>query len=174
VTLAQRCENVAALIVDVDGVLTAGGITYAAGGQEIKEFHVRDGSGMKIWLRTGKPLAILSGRQSDVTALRARELGIVQVEQGNADKIPGFRRLLEKWGVDAGRVAYVGDDVPDVPLLEASGLAVAVADACSTAIRTAHYVTRMAGGQGAVREAIELILRCQGQWPATSPQEVKK
>jgi 3-deoxy-D-manno-octulosonate 8-phosphate phosphatase (KDO 8-P phosphatase) len=164
-TLAQRCRHISALILDVDGVLTAGGIVFAADGREIKEFFVRDGWAMKTWQKAGLQLGILSGRMSEVTALRAKELGIALVEQGNTDKGPGFGRLLVRMNVDASAVAYVGDDVPDVPLLRLAGLSIAPADACAEARRSAHHVTRSPGGRGAVREAIELILRCQGRWP---------
>jgi 3-deoxy-D-manno-octulosonate 8-phosphate phosphatase (KDO 8-P phosphatase) len=164
-TLAERCRLISALILDVDGVLTDGGIIYAAGGREIKEFFVRDGWAIKTWQKLGLSLGILSGRDSVVTALRAKELGIALVEQGHSDKGPGFDRLLARMGVEALAVAYVGDDMPDVPVLRWCGLSVAPADACAAARGAAHYVTRSAGGRGAVREAIELILRSQGRWP---------
>lgn len=164
-TLAERCRNISALILDVDGVLTAGGIVYADDGREIKAFFVRDGWAIKAWQRAGLQVGILSGRDSEVTALRATELGITFVEQGSSDKVPGFGRLLMRMQVKPPAVAYVGDDMPDVPLLRVSGLGVAPAGACPDAARASHYVTRSPGGAGAVREAAELILRCQGRWP---------
>src|SRR4051794_20037621 len=164
-TLAQRCRNISALILDVDGVLTGGGIVYAADGREIKEFFVRDGWAIKTWQKMGLQVGILSGRHSEVTSLRAKELGITWVEQGNTDKGPGFGRLLMRMNVEPGAIAYLGDDLPDVPLLRLCGLSIAPADACPEARREAHYVTRSAGGRGAAREAVEVILRCQGRWP---------
>ena len=169
-TLADRCLAIETLILDVDGVLTNGAITYLAGGQEIKEFHVRDGSAIKQWQQAGKSLAILSGRSSEVTSRRAHELGIVHVQQGNADKMPGYLQLLETLGQPQLAVAYLGDDHADVPILMACRLAIAVADACPRAQQVAHYVTRASGGAGAVSESIQLILRSQQRWPASGGQ----
>lgn len=164
-TLRERCNAIQLLIVDVDGVLTAGGITYGNPDLEIKQFHVRDGSGLKVWHRAGKRSGLLTGRSSPIVERRAAELGIGFVVQGAADKEPAYRRLLAEAGVDEEAVCYLGDDLPDVPPLRACGLAVAVADACVEARAVAHYITRAVGGRGAVREVIELILRCQGHWP---------
>jgi 3-deoxy-D-manno-octulosonate 8-phosphate phosphatase (KDO 8-P phosphatase) len=164
-TLADRCRQISALILDVDGVLTAGGIVLAADGRELKEFFVRDGWAIKAWQKAGHRLGILSGRHSEVTTLRAKELGMNLVEQGNADKGPGFESLLARLECPASSIAYVGDDVPDVPLLQCCGLSIAPRDACADARCAAHVVTRAPAGRGAVREAIELILRCQGRWP---------
>lgn len=163
-TLRERCTAIELLIVDVDGVLTAGGIIYGTSELEIKAFHVRDGSGLKLWHRAGKRTAVITGRTSPVVEIRAAELGIGLVVQGASDKEPAYRRLLSEAGVADEAVCYVGDDVPDVPLLRVCGLAVAVADACPEARSAAHYITQTCGGRGAVRETIELILRCQGHW----------
>jgi 3-deoxy-D-manno-octulosonate 8-phosphate phosphatase (KDO 8-P phosphatase) len=156
---------ITALILDVDGVLTEGGIVYTAVGQDIKSFHVRDGSAIKIWQRAGRQVGLLSGRNSAVTSIRAKELGIETVEQGNAVKGPGFQRLLKQWQVEASSVAYVGDDYVDVPILKQVGLAIVPADGCIEARDSAHLVTRQPGGRGAVREAIEWILQSQNLWP---------
>jgi 3-deoxy-D-manno-octulosonate 8-phosphate phosphatase (KDO 8-P phosphatase) len=161
VTLAQRCRSIAALILDVDGVLTSGGITYSADGPEIKEFHVRDGSAIKRWLAAGKRLGLLSGRSSNCTLIRARELEIVTVIQGNPEKLPGFERMLREWSLPPLAVAFMGDDNADVSSMRRCGLAIAVADAAGQALRAAHYITRQRGGHGAVREAIDLILDAQ-------------
>jgi 3-deoxy-D-manno-octulosonate 8-phosphate phosphatase (KDO 8-P phosphatase) len=165
VTLQHRCLAIELLIVDVDGVLTSGGIVYADSGLEIKTFHVRDGSGLKAWQQAGKQAAIITGRSSPVVDLRARELDIPCVVQGVSDKAAVLRHVLETTGCRPEQVCCLGDDLADLPVLSGSGLAVAVADACPEVIAVAHYVTRAAGGRGAVREAIELILRCQGTWP---------
>lgn len=164
-TLAARCRLISALILDVDGVLTSGGIIYSESGQEIKSFHVRDGWAIKQWQKNGKQIGILSGRDSGVTGVRAKELGITHVEQGKADKIPGFASLLEQFRVEAQAVAYMGDDLVDVPVMKQVGLAIAPADACAEAVQAAHLVTHQAGGHGAVREAIEWILSSQNLWP---------
>ncbi len=167
-TLAERCRAIEWLVLDVDGVLTEGSIIYADNEIELKHFHVRDGAGLKIWQLCGKRTAIISGRTSAVVQLRAAELGITPVLQGSLNKLPGFRGILTEHGVQAEQVCFVGDDVPDLPLLQSCGLAVAVADAVPDLFRAAHYVTQTAGGRGAVREFVELSLRCQGHWlPAT-------
>lgn len=164
-TLAERCASIDMLVLDVDGVLTDGSIVYSDSGEELKRFHVRDGSGLKIWHWLGKRSAVISGRTSPVVVVRAVELGSAPVVQGAADKLPAYQQLLAECGLASERVCSVGDDLPDVPLLKRSGLAVAVADACPEARAAAHYVTRAPGGRGAVREVVELLLRSQGQWP---------
>jgi 3-deoxy-D-manno-octulosonate 8-phosphate phosphatase (KDO 8-P phosphatase) len=164
--LAERCAAVRLLVLDVDGVLTAGGIQYASDGVELKTFHVRDGSALKLWRDTGRRAAIISGRASRVVEVRAAELGIDPVVQGAGDKLAAFREVLARTGLRPEQVAFVGDDLPDLPVLRNSGLAVAVADACPEVRADAQYVTRAPGGGGAVREAVELVLRCQGEWQA--------
>ncbi len=163
-SLRDRCAGIELLIVDVDGVLTDGSIIHADDGVELKAFHVRDGSAIKLWQQAGKRAGILTGRTSKVVAIRAAELGMGPVVQGAADKLPAFLGMVQGLGLEPRQVCYVGDDLPDLPLLRRSGLAVAVADACPEAIEDAHYVTRAAAGRGAVREVIELMLRSQGHW----------
>ena len=163
-TLAERCSHIDLLLLDVDGVLTGGEIIYSDDGREWKQFHVRDGSALKFWHLAGKRAAILSGRTSQIVEVRAKEVGIALVMQGAGDKLAAFRELLERTGVHPQRVCYIGDDLPDLPVLGHCGLAIAVADACPEVMAAAHYVTRAAGGRGAVREAVELILRSQGHW----------
>lgn len=165
-TLADRCRMITALILDVDGVLTSGDIVYTADGQEIKSFYVRDGSGIKVWQKAGKRVGVLSGRNSAVTRIRTKELGIDAVEQGSMEKGPGFHRLLQQWNVEVSSVAYVGDDIVDVPIMRQVGLAIVPADGCLEARHAAHLVTRQPGGRGAVREAIEWILHSQNLWPS--------
>jgi 3-deoxy-D-manno-octulosonate 8-phosphate phosphatase (KDO 8-P phosphatase) len=162
--LHQRSAAIQMLVLDVDGVLTNGGIIYTDNGLELKIFHVRDGSGLKLWHQAGKRSAIITGRISRVVDRRAAELGISRVIQGAGDKLEAYRQLLAETGQKPDQVAAVGDDLPDVPVLHHSGLAVAVWDACAEARQAAHYVTQARGGQGAVRETIELILRSQGLW----------
>jgi 3-deoxy-D-manno-octulosonate 8-phosphate phosphatase (KDO 8-P phosphatase) len=163
-TLAERCRRIELLVLDVDGVLTEGRIIYSDSGAEVKQFHVRDGSGLKIWQLSGKRSAVITGRTSNVVDVRAAEVGVGWVFQGAADKLTPYRELLARAGVTPEQVCCVGDDVPDLPLLTRCGLAVAVADACAEARTVAHYVTRTPGGCGAVREVAELILSCQGHW----------
>jgi 3-deoxy-D-manno-octulosonate 8-phosphate phosphatase (KDO 8-P phosphatase) len=163
-TLADRCRAIALLVLDVDGVLTEGGVTYGDTEAELKTFNIRDGSGLKLWQRAGKKAALITGRTSPTVERRAREVGIETVVQGRADKLAAYRGVLAAAGVPSDQVCCVGDDVQDLPLLTSCGLAIAVADACLEARLQAHYVTRLPGGRGAVREVIELILRCQGSW----------
>jgi 3-deoxy-D-manno-octulosonate 8-phosphate phosphatase (KDO 8-P phosphatase) len=163
-TLAQRCARIELLILDVDGVLTDGRIIYADNGVELKEFHVRDGSGLALWRRAGRRAAIITGRTSPVVVQRAAELGLAPVVQGAADKLTAFRAVLADVGIAAEQVCAVGDDLPDLPVLVNCGLAVAVADACAEVRGAAHYVAGQPGGRGAVRETIELILQAQGLW----------
>ena len=163
-TLHDRCNKIELLLLDVDGVLSDGSIIYATDGTEIKPFHVRDGSGLVWWRRSGKRTAILSGRTSEATRIRAAELGITQVVQGATDKLAAFRQIVHEQQLRPEQVCAIGDDTLDIPVLRECGLAVAVADAAAALHRHAHYVTLAPGGRGAIREGIELILRCQGRW----------
>ena len=168
--LKERCAKVRMLVIDVDGVLTDGAIVYGDDGVELKAFHVRDGSGLKLWQQQGFHVAILTGRRSRAVEIRAAELGIRTLVQGAADKLQEFTRLLAEGGLQLEEVCSIGDDLPDLPVLMNSGLAVAVADACPEVKAVAHYITRAAGGRGAVREVIELILGSQGRWQALVEQ----
>ena len=163
-TLLDRLLKIEWLVLDVDGVLTDGGIYYDNAGVETKRFHVRDGSGLKIWGFVGKRAAILTGRTSKLVEIRAAELGITPVIQGAAEKLPAYRRFLAETGCRPEQVCAIGDDVPDLGVLVNSGLAVAVADACPEVRAAAQLVTRAAGGAGAVREVIERVLQAQGKW----------
>ena len=163
-TLAERCAPIELLVLDVDGVLTAGGIVYGGAELELKVFHVRDGTGLKCWRDAGKRAAIITGRTSPVVARRATELGIETLIQGAADKLAALNSILSRTNQSPRQAAMIGDDLPDLPVLRAVGLAIAVADACPEVRDVAHQVTQAPGGGGAVRAAIELILRCQGMW----------
>jgi 3-deoxy-D-manno-octulosonate 8-phosphate phosphatase (KDO 8-P phosphatase) len=163
-TLLDRLRKIEWLVLDVDGVLTDGGIYYDNAGVETKRFHVRDGSGLKIWNHVGKRAAIITGRTSKLVEIRAAELGVSPVIQGAAEKLPAFRRFLAETGCRPDQVCAIGDDVPDLGVLVNSGLPVAVADACPEVRAAARFVTRAGGGAGAVRETIELILAAQQKW----------
>jgi 3-deoxy-D-manno-octulosonate 8-phosphate phosphatase (KDO 8-P phosphatase) len=162
--LQARAAKIELLLLDVDGVLTDGGIVYTADRVEIKRFHVRDGSGLKFWHGLGKRSAIISGRKSPAVELRAAELGIAHVLQGQPDKLPAFGVVLAETGLRAEQVCAVGDDLPDLPVLRRAGLAVAVADACPEVRAAADHVTAPPGGRGAVRDAVEWLLKLRGQW----------
>ena len=163
-TLRDRCLAIDLLILDVDGVMTDGGITYGNAGEEIKTFHVRDGAAIRLWQRAGKQAGVITGRDSPAVARRARELGLEPVRQGVARKLDVFREILTSLGKRPENVCCIGDDLPDLPLLRNCGLAAAVADACLEMRTAAHFVTRAAGGAGAVRELVEIILQAQGRW----------
>jgi YrbI family 3-deoxy-D-manno-octulosonate 8-phosphate phosphatase len=163
-TLLDRLLKIDWLVLDVDGVLTEGHIGYDDHGLEQKSFHVRDGSGMKIWRFAGKQAALLTGRSSRIVEVRARELEVTRVMQGAVDKWESLQSLLKEIGAKPEQICAMGDDVVDLGVMSRCGLAVAVADACPEARSAAQYVTRARGGRGAVREVIELILRAQGHW----------
>jgi 3-deoxy-D-manno-octulosonate 8-phosphate phosphatase (KDO 8-P phosphatase) len=160
----RRAAEVKLLLLDCDGVLTDGHITPVVGGDELKSFHTHDGHGLVMLHRAGLRSGIISGRTSRLVEARAADLGITYVRQGALDKLSIFDALLVEADVAPAEVAYVGDDVVDIPLMRRSGLAVAVADATADTLEAAHYVTRLAGGFGAVREVCELILKAQGRW----------
>lgn len=152
------------LMLDVDGVLTDGRIVSSAEGEPLKLFHVRDGLAIKLWQKGGGQVAVLTGRGGDVVANRAAELGIKLIRTKVSDKLCGFAELLTECGLSAKNVVYVGDDVPDLPVMEQAGFAATVADAAPAAKRVANYVSRLPGGRGAVAEIVELVLRKQGRW----------
>ncbi|MBI3329537.1 MAG: HAD hydrolase family protein [Nitrospinae bacterium] len=160
----ERAQKIRLLIMDVDGVLTDGRIWHDTLGQEFKSFDVKDGHGIVMAHRAKLRTALISGRESESTVRRAKELGIEIVFQKIWNKLEVYEQILRDTQLTPEEVAYVGDDVIDIPLLHRVGLAVAVADAVEEVKAAAHVVTQRAGGQGAVREVIELILRAQGQW----------
>jgi 3-deoxy-D-manno-octulosonate 8-phosphate phosphatase (KDO 8-P phosphatase) len=154
----ERARRIRLLVLDVDGVLTDGRLYLSAAGEELKVFHVRDGVGLVAVQRAGVTVAIISGRNSAAVTRRAGELGIRHVRQGVSDKAVELQSLLGELGVSAAQTACVGDDTPDLPLLKAAGLAVAVADAHPALRPVAHWVTASPGGRGAVREVCDLLL----------------
>jgi 3-deoxy-D-manno-octulosonate 8-phosphate phosphatase (KDO 8-P phosphatase) len=164
VEVERRASEVRLLLLDCDGVLTDGRITPVPGGDELKSFHTHDGHGLVMLHRAGLHSGIISGRTSRLVEMRAADLGITYVRQGALDKPSVFDSLLAEAAVEPSQIAYVGDDVVDIPLMRRSGLAVAVADATPDTRDAAHYVTRLNGGHGAVREVCELILKAQGRW----------
>jgi 3-deoxy-D-manno-octulosonate 8-phosphate phosphatase (KDO 8-P phosphatase) len=162
--IERRASHVKLLLLDCDGVLTDGRITLIEGGDEQKSFHTRDGHGLVLLHRAGLQSAVISGRTSSALERRARDLGIQHLRQGTHDKIVEFREVLAAAGVSEEETAVVGDDVTDIPLMRRSALACAVADASEDTRAHAHYVTKLPGGFGAVRELCELILKAQGRW----------
>lgn len=164
---AKTLRSIEVLILDVDGVLTDGKITYTASGDEIKSFHARDGAGIAFWHAAGRRTAILSGRTSPAVERRAKELGIKPVLQGYKDKTAGLATICESLSVTPEQCAYIGDDLADLPVIIAVGVGIAVADAAAEVKESARTVTEHSGGRGAVREVIEALLRAQNLWAPT-------
>jgi 3-deoxy-D-manno-octulosonate 8-phosphate phosphatase (KDO 8-P phosphatase) len=162
--LLNKIRRVKLLILDVDGVLTDGRIIIDDAGLESKQFDVRDGHGLKILMRYGIGVVLLTGRRSQVVEHRAADLGITEVYQGIHNKVEAFDGILGRRQVTPEETSCVGDDVVDIPLLRRAGFSVAVADAVSEARQIADYVTHRPGGRGAVREVCELILKAQNRW----------
>ena len=152
------------LITDVDGVLTDGTIIIGGDGTESKKFNLLDGHGIKMWHRAGLATAFISGRDTSATSIRASQLNVNYVFQGCKKKLPAFEELLEKAGLSENQVAYIGDDLMDLPLVKRAGLGVAVANSVGELKDAADYVTTAQGGSGAVREVIEYILKDTGKW----------
>ena len=162
--LNEKTKNIKLIILDVDGVLTDGSIYLDQDGREIKRFHARDGSGIKFAIRSGLIVAIISGRSSPVVDKRAEELGIKEVYQLAKIKLKPYKELLKKYKLKDDEVAYIGDDVLDLGIMRRVAFAVAVADAHPEVKETADYVCQLPGGNGAVREMIEIILTAQNKW----------
>jgi 3-deoxy-D-manno-octulosonate 8-phosphate phosphatase (KDO 8-P phosphatase) len=160
----EKLAGIRLLLLDVDGVMTDGGIIYDGNGMETKVFNVKDGHGIKMLQRHGIEVGIITGRTSQVVDIRARELGIELVYQGALKKLESYRDVKQKTGLNDKQIAYVGDDVIDVPVMRRVIFAAAPADALLEARNAAHYVTSCAGGRGAVREVCDLILKGRGLW----------
>jgi 3-deoxy-D-manno-octulosonate 8-phosphate phosphatase (KDO 8-P phosphatase) len=163
-TLLERARKTRLLIMDVDGVLTDGRIIQDGHGHELKVFDVKDGHGIVMAHRAKLRTALISGRESETITRRAKELGIELVFQKIWNKLEVYEKILVDTELTHDEVAYIGDDLIDIPLLRRVGLAVAVADAVDEVKAAVHLITQRPGGQGAVREVIELILRAQDHW----------
>lgn len=164
--LDDRLRAIRLLLLDVDGVLTDGMVTWDNNGIEQKAFHIRDGLGIKLWSKSGGLTGIVTGRSSHVVAVRAGELGIGIVRQGVGDKRAAVEAILTEHGISWSEAAFVGDDLPDLACVVAAGVGVAVADACRELREAADLVTTSGGGRGAVREVIEQMLVARGVWEA--------
>lgn len=152
------------LLLDVDGVLTDGRITYDNQGNELKSFDVKDGHGLKLLQRAGISIGIITGRQSDLVARRAAELGIDILYQGALRKLDPYLEILANLGLSDEQVAYVGDDLIDLPLLRRVGFSATVSDAHPEVLPLVDYISRLPGGRGAVREICDLLLKGGGHW----------
>ena len=173
-SVARRAKRICLVLMDVDGVLTDGHIYLQSqpdgGATEMKVFSAHDGAGLKLAHRMGLKTGIITGRDSPATTRRAREASVDYVYQGRAEKLGAYEEIVRRAGAADESVAYIGDDLPDLPLLRRAGLAVAVANAVPEVKQAAHYVTTRSGGEGAVREVIELILKSQGKWGEAIPK----
>ena len=160
----QIANPIRCILSDVDGVMTDGRIIYDSQGNETKRFHARDGLGIKLWMKSGFKFGILTARNSPVVTRRGEELGVDSIQQGFGDKLPAAMETWQSWGISPEEVCYIGDDLPDLPVMRKIGLAVAPADAVLDIRSTAQWVLRSRGGEGAVRELIERLLRATNRW----------
>jgi len=162
--LMRRVERIRLILMDCDGVLTDGRVILLPEGDDIKFFNSLDGMGLKLAARAGLQTGIITTRRSRVLERRAAELSVRYLFQEAENKIEAYETILGAAGVADEAVAYIGDDLPDLPLMKRVALAIAVANAVREVKQAAHYVTRNSGGHGAVREVIELVLKAQGKW----------
>jgi len=163
--IEQMAAKIRLLILDVDGVMTDGHIIIDSHGEETKCFHVRDGLGLKMLLKAHIDVVIMTGRESEAVKYRAKELGIREIYQGVKVKDALCDKLIGQKNLKKEQVCCMGDDIPDVPMFNRAGLPIAVADAAPEVRNAARYITKNRGGNGAVREVCELILKAQNRWP---------
>lgn len=164
--LKRRAAGIECVLTDVDGVLTDGTIALFGENEEVKHFHVWDGSGIKYAQRAGLMVGFITGRKSETVARRAAELGVEEVHMGAIRKLPVLEELMARHRLDPRQIAYLGDDLIDLPILTRVGLAVAVPEAHEEVLSRVHYVTGASAGKGALRELIEIILKARGDWDA--------
>ena len=162
--ILERASRVSVLLIDVDGVLTDGRIVYADYGDELKFFDVQDGAGLVFWNRVGLRSAIITARRSRLLKRRAKEMRIDFLAQGCLVKLLMYEQLLKRFRISHEQVCAIGDDLMELPILGRVGFAVAVPNAVEEVKRASHFVTQRAGGRGAVREVIEIILKAKGLW----------
>jgi 3-deoxy-D-manno-octulosonate 8-phosphate phosphatase (KDO 8-P phosphatase) len=160
-TLLPKLKKIKAIFLDVDGVLTDGTIIYGSDGVEMKIFDIKDGFGITNAINNGIRVGIITGRKSDLVKRRAAELGIVDLYQGSIDKVTPFEEIKKIYSLEASEIAYVGDDILDLPLLRKVGFSAAPSNAVREVRTKVDYVSKALGGQGAVREIIDLILKAQ-------------
>lgn len=163
---SEKIKKIKLLLLDVDGVLTDGSIILGESNQEIKIFNIKDGMGIKLAQASGIEVGIITGRTSEAVKRRAEELDIKILYQGQPDKLKAHDQIKANCGLTDDQIAYIGDDLNDIKLLQKVGLSFTVHDACDEVKTEVDYVTKRPGGKGAIREAIELILKRQGKWEA--------
>jgi 3-deoxy-D-manno-octulosonate 8-phosphate phosphatase (KDO 8-P phosphatase) len=162
--LDQRIQPIQLILSDVDGVLTNGGIVLDNQGIEAKQFNIRDGLGIKLWQKLGNRFGVITARSSHVVKMRMSELGVEIVRQGSENKLRIATQIVEELQVDWKEVCFIGDDLTDLRVMKQAGLAATVADGAAEVRAVAHIATKAPGGQGAVRELIETILKSQERW----------
>ena len=160
----EKIKKISGIITDVDGVLTDGGIILNGKGGEYKIFNVRDGNGIKIWMKMGFKIAFLSGRVSKPVLRRAQELGVEDVILGSRDKVADGEEIVKGWQLSWENIAYIGDDIVDIPIMKKAGVSFAVSDAVDEVKDVASVVLNTVGGKGAFREVTEIILKEKGLW----------
>ncbi len=163
-TLIERAKKIRLVTFDVDGVLTAGGMLYGQEGIEAKHFHVHDGQGMRHLLQTGVDVAIITACKSPIIKRRMEDLGIKHVYQQQTDKLAAYEDLKQKLNLSDEQIAYIGDDLPDLPILSRAGLAITVANAPKIMQQYVHWTTHKKGGKGAAREICDFIMQAQGTY----------
>lgn len=172
--MQERAAKIKLLILDIDGVLTDGLLYYGDQGEVMKAFHACDGLGIRLLLEHGVEIAIITGRTSKIVETRAKELGIPHVYQGCLNKLIALESLLATLKIDLSEVAFMGDDIIDLPILSRVGLAAAPKNAQVAIQDYVHFTSRFKGGRGAVRELCDLILQAQGKWPAILDATLKR
>jgi 3-deoxy-D-manno-octulosonate 8-phosphate phosphatase (KDO 8-P phosphatase) len=170
VELTNAVQKIRLILLDVDGVLTDGRLGLTAAGEEIKFFSIYDGLGIRMAQKAGWQVGFLSGRSSQEVESRARELGVEIVVQGSRDKIKDLESILSQSNLKASQVAFIGDDLPDLPVLKRVGFSAAPDNAVEAVKQSVDYVTQRRGGEGAVREVVDLFLKTTGQWEETLSQ----
>jgi YrbI family 3-deoxy-D-manno-octulosonate 8-phosphate phosphatase len=163
-SFVETCANIELILSDVDGVMTDGGIHLVDDGRQMIVFHIRDGMGIRLWREAGKRIGIVSGRDLEAVRRRASDLRLDVVRLGIDDKLPAVDAIAAELGLSRKQICYVGDDLLDLRVIQAVGLGVAVADAAEDVRRAAKYTTSVRGGNGAIREVIEVILKNTGRW----------
>ncbi len=172
--MAGKAEKIQLLVLDVDGVLTDGSLFLGNDGSELKRFNTKDGAAIRWWLRSGRQMAWISGRESQATRNRAKDLGVEHIYQHVLDKLGTYRDLLEQLGVSAQHSACMGDDLMDLPIMTRCGFSIAVADAAPEVRDIAELVTSRCGGRGAVAEAVRFLLQAAGDWNSITARYLTK
>ena len=162
--IVAKAAKIKLVIFDVDGVLTDGSLFFGHDGREYKVFHSRDGHGMKMLRQSGVEIGIITARSSQAVAHRMANLGLEHVYQGQLEKMPAYEKLKDKLGLSAEEIAYVGDDVIDLPIMTRVGFAVTVADGHDEVVKRSHWQTSLPGGRGAARQVCEFIMKARGSY----------